>query len=180
MQERTLFGIIAVLLFSIAGLGAYAAFSHPSDVAAIPGSAARVVDNAVVNATNTVVQAASSVVNDHDFDGDASGDNDEDGDGATVTTQTQTSVRTETTQSSTAGTYTMAQVAQHANASSCYTAINGSVYDLTSFVNQHPGGAGAILSLCGRDGTASFEAQHGGQRRPESELASLKIGTLAQ
>ncbi len=74
----------------------------------------------------------------------------------------------------------MAQVKQHNSASSCYTAINGSVYDVTSWINQHPGGASAILSLCGTDGSAAFDAQHGGQRRPESELASFKIGALAQ
>jgi hypothetical protein len=38
----------------------------------------------------------------------------------------------------------------------------------------------AILSLCGKDGTVAFNAQHGGQGRPETELASFKIGTLVQ
>ena len=79
----------------------------------------------------------------------------------------------------TPGAYTMAQVAQHNSSTSCFTAINGSVYDLTSFIGQHPGGPQAILSLCGVDGTAAFMSQHGGQGRPEQELASLKIGTLA-
>lgn len=77
-----------------------------------------------------------------------------------------------------AGTYTLAEVATHNSQSSCYTAINGSVYDVTPFIQQHPGGAGAILSLCGTDGTAAFEGQHGGQSRPASELASYKIGVL--
>ena len=79
-----------------------------------------------------------------------------------------------------AGTYTMAQVASHNSSASCYTAVSGSVYDLTPFIDQHPGGAQAILSLCGQDGTAAFMGQHGGQRRPVSELASFKIGMLAQ
>lgn len=76
--------------------------------------------------------------------------------------------------------FTMAQIATHNSASSCYAAVNGSVYDLTSFINRHPGGAARILTLCGTDGTAAFEGQHGGQRRPANELAGLKIGTLAQ
>lgn len=76
------------------------------------------------------------------------------------------------------GTYTLAQVATHNSATSCYTAINGSVYDVTPFIRQHPGGMGAILSLCGRDGTSAFEGQHGGQGRPAAELATFKIGTL--
>ena len=78
------------------------------------------------------------------------------------------------------GTYTMAQVAAHNSQSSCWTAINGSVYDLTQFVGQHPGGSGAIVSICGTDGTDAFNGKHGGQARPAQELAGLKIGTLAQ
>lgn len=75
--------------------------------------------------------------------------------------------------------YTMAQVATHNSSSSCWSVVNNKVYDLTSFINQHPGGSGAIKRLCVRDGTESFTDQHGGQRRPEQELASLQIGTLA-
>lgn len=81
-------------------------------------------------------------------------------------------------QTPTPGTFTFAQVRTHNSASSCYTTIHGSVYDVTSWIDQHPGGAQAILSLCGTDGSAAFDAQHGGQRRPEAELASFKIGTL--
>lgn len=76
-------------------------------------------------------------------------------------------------------TYTMADVAAHDSAASCYAAVGGSVYDLTSWISRHPGGERAILSLCGTDGTAAFTAQHGGQARPEQTLASFKIGTLA-
>jgi cytochrome b involved in lipid metabolism len=75
---------------------------------------------------------------------------------------------------------TLADIAKHNSASSCYTTVSGGVYDLTSFINQHRGGSQAILSLCGIDGTAKFMAQHGGQGRPEQELASLRIGTLAK
>jgi cytochrome b involved in lipid metabolism len=74
--------------------------------------------------------------------------------------------------------YTMSQVAAHNSASSCWAAINGKVYNLTSWINQHPGGPGPILSLCGTDGSAAFNAQHGGQRRPESELANFYLGPL--
>lgn len=75
-------------------------------------------------------------------------------------------------------TFTMAQVAQHGTAASCYSAINGSVYDLTPFVTKHPGGQAAIKSLCGVDGTAAFNGQHGGQASPASVLAQYKIGVL--
>lgn len=76
--------------------------------------------------------------------------------------------------------YTVAEVSTHNSAASCWSAINGSVYDLTSFVSRHPGGSAAIKSLCGIDGTAAFSGQHGGDQRPASELAGLKIGILAK
>ena len=76
--------------------------------------------------------------------------------------------------------YTLAQVSAHNNATSCWSAINGKVYDLTSWINQHPGGPKAILSICGTDGSSAFNDQHGGQSRPANELAGFSIGTLAQ
>jgi cytochrome b involved in lipid metabolism len=75
---------------------------------------------------------------------------------------------------------TMAVVAQHSTATSCYTVIRGSVYDLTSWIAKHPGGRDAILSICGKDGSALFVDQHGGSTRQESQLATFKIGVLAQ
>lgn len=75
-------------------------------------------------------------------------------------------------------TYTAAQVAQHASTTSCWSSINGSVYNLTSWVNRHPGGKRAIQSLCGKDGTRAFMGQHGMGGRPAAMLATFKIGTL--
>lgn len=73
----------------------------------------------------------------------------------------------------------MTMVAQHNSAGSCWAAINGNVYDLTNWINQHPGGQGPILSLCGTDGSAAFNGQHGGQARPENELSNFLLGPLA-
>ena len=77
-------------------------------------------------------------------------------------------------------TYTRAVVATHNTPTDCWTTINGSVYNVTSWIAKHPGGAKAIISLCGIDGSPAFNGQHGGQKRPASELASFKIGTLTQ
>lgn len=76
--------------------------------------------------------------------------------------------------------YTLAQVATHNNASSCWAAINGKVYNLTSWINQHPGGPERILSICGKDGSALFNGQHSGEARPETMLAGFYLGPLAQ
>lgn len=76
--------------------------------------------------------------------------------------------------------FTFAQVAAHNSAKSCYTLIRGSVYDVTTYITQHPGGVQKILGICGKDGTSAFVDQHGGQSQQESLLATFKIGVLAQ
>ena len=78
----------------------------------------------------------------------------------------------------TASAYTMAKVKENNSASSCWSVINGKVYDLTKWINSHPGGSSAIKGLCGIDGTASFTAQHRGQGSPTSTLASYLLGPL--
>lgn len=92
----------------------------------------------------------------------------------------QTSPASASTQTTSAsGSYTLATVAKHNNATSCWAAINGNVYDLTAWINQHPGGPDKIVSICGTDGSAAFNRQHGGQARPASELKSFLLGPLA-
>lgn len=74
--------------------------------------------------------------------------------------------------------YTMADVKLHNTQSNCWTVVNGSVYNVTSWISKHPGGSSAIVGMCGVDASAAFSGQHGGQSRPASELASFKIGVL--
>lgn len=95
----------------------------------------------------------------------------------TVSTPKSTTTKTVTSQTN-PNEYTLAQVATHNTPANCWTAINGGVYNVTSWISQHPGGSQAIINLCGIDGSAAFNDQHGGERRPASELASFKIGTL--
>ena len=76
--------------------------------------------------------------------------------------------------------YTMAEVALHKSQSDCWSVVDGGVYNLTSWIAEHPGGSGAILSMCGTDGSNAFRDQHSGERRPANELAGFKIGALAQ
>lgn len=80
-----------------------------------------------------------------------------------------------------ARTFTVAEVAKHGGDGDCYTIIEGSVYNLTSWVHQHPGGERAILSICGKDGTSAFENKHGGgSPREENMLATFKLGALVK
>jgi cytochrome b involved in lipid metabolism len=36
-------------------------------------------------------------------------------------------------------------------------AIGGLVYDITKFLNEHPGGSEVIMEVAGQDGTEGFE-----------------------
>ena len=74
--------------------------------------------------------------------------------------------------------YSLTQVSERNSAAECWVVIDGGVYDLTQWIRSHPGGSGAILNLCGKDGTASFSSQHGGQARPPSTLDGYYLAPL--
>ena len=74
--------------------------------------------------------------------------------------------------------YTMAQVKANNTAKSCWSVIDGYVYNLTNWINSHPGGSGAILFLCGTDGTNAFKAQHENQSKPAVRLDTYRLGPL--
>lgn len=94
---------------------------------------------------------------------------------------TSTTINTSTgTETPGSPTITKAEVSAHKDAASCYSIISGSVYDLTMWVNMHPGGKGPILSLCGTDGTDRFMNKHKGAARYMTILARYKIGTLGE
>ncbi|KAK5130111.1 hypothetical protein LTR08_002451 [Meristemomyces frigidus] len=52
------------------------------------------------------------------------------------------------------------ELAVHNNRESCWLAINGTVWDATSFLSQHPGGESLILNLAGKDATEKYGTFH--------------------
>jgi hypothetical protein len=78
-----------------------------------------------------------------------------------------------------AAAYSAADLMKHSNATSCWSAINGNVYDLTKWIALHPGGQSTIKALCGIDGSAMFDNEHGGDNRAVSSLLQYKIGKFA-
>jgi cytochrome b involved in lipid metabolism len=74
---------------------------------------------------------------------------------------------------------TAEEVAQHSSANDCWSVVNGNVYDLTSFVNRHPGGSGNINLMCGKDATSAFTGQHGSGGKANNELSNLLLGPLS-
>ncbi|KAL1903472.1 hypothetical protein Sste5346_000099 [Sporothrix stenoceras] len=54
----------------------------------------------------------------------------------------------------------VADVAAHNSRSSCWVIVSGKAYDVTEFLDEHPGGARSILRFAGRDATAEYEPLH--------------------
>lgn len=81
-------------------------------------------------------------------------------------------------ESAQATTYTAEEVAKHNTAEDCWSIVDGNVYDLTDWVNQHPGGAGAISKMCGTDATQAFQGKHGGAEGPAKALERHLLGPV--
>lgn len=101
----------------------------------------------------------------------------------TVVPATETTTTPPTTVESpkpTTKTLTATEVATHNSETDCYTIVDGSVYNLTSWISQHPGGSRAILGLCGKDGTEAFTKKHSTTAKAKATLTSFYIADLSR
>lgn len=76
------------------------------------------------------------------------------------------------------------ELAKHNSSQSCWLLISGKIYDVTTYLNQHPGNASTILPSCGIDATQAYDTK-GSRGRPHSGnanamLADYFIGNLNQ
>jgi len=53
--------------------------------------------------------------------------------------------------------YTWDEVKMHNKLTDLWIVIEGKVYDLTAFVDEHPGGETVLQEVAGKDGTEAFE-----------------------
>lgn len=72
----------------------------------------------------------------------------------------------------------ISEVKKHNSRDDCWSIVSGKVYNLTSYVQQHPGGIELISSICGIDGSAAFSNQHGSSAKPNNVLTGLLLGSL--
>jgi len=52
------------------------------------------------------------------------------------------------------------ELSTHSREDDCWVAVDGKVYDVTSWIPKHPGGANLIMLCAGRDVTNLFESYH--------------------
>jgi cytochrome b involved in lipid metabolism len=74
--------------------------------------------------------------------------------------------------------YTLAHVATHNTQANCWTVVFEKVYNITTYIKNHPGGASSISKICGKDGTSLFDNKHGGASSQALILSTYKIGSL--
>lgn len=72
--------------------------------------------------------------------------------------------------------FSMEQVARHADPASCWTVIDGTVYDLTPWFAAHPADQPALVPACGKDGGVTVSP-----RLPDAAttLAPSRLGTIS-
>lgn len=167
MQKQTLISIlVGTVLVLVVG---FIVFRQQQDPVAPQVESTTEQDTMEQSETSSETEDAETMEDEHEEE------EDHDDDQATE----QPSSNEQTSQGSSGG-ITMSEVATHNSRTSCWTVINGSVYDLTSWVPQHPGGEKAILGICGIDGSSKFNGKHGGSSKHETILFGFKLDTLAQ
>ena len=76
-------------------------------------------------------------------------------------------------------TYTWEEVASHNTVDSCWVYSRTSVYDLTEWLDRHPGGRDVLLLTAGRDVTDLLPSYHPFTDRPQQVLSKYYIGELS-
>jgi 4-hydroxysphinganine ceramide fatty acyl 2-hydroxylase len=78
-------------------------------------------------------------------------------------------------------TFTAAEVKSHNSAKSCFVTIGKNVYDVTDFLDAHPGGSDLVLEYAGKDVTDILkdEASHAHSEAAYEVLDDSLVGFLA-
>ncbi|KAI9321913.1 cytochrome b5 [Dichotomocladium elegans] len=73
--------------------------------------------------------------------------------------------------------YSFDEVSKHSTKKDLWVVIHNNVYDVTEFVQDHPGGEEVLLDEAGRNATESFE-DIGHSEEARMTLANFQIGVL--
>jgi cytochrome b involved in lipid metabolism len=76
----------------------------------------------------------------------------------------------------------VAELARHALPEDCWMAIRGGVYDVSTYLPEHPSPLKVVLPWCGREATEAYESKTRGRRhsaQADELLARYRIGRLA-
>lgn len=76
-------------------------------------------------------------------------------------------------------TFTLAQVKEHNKPDDVWFVVHNKVYDVTKYLEEHPGGSAILHDVAGQDATQEFEDVGHSEEANES-LESLYVGDLPE
>ena len=80
-------------------------------------------------------------------------------------------------------TFTKEDIEKHNKETDCWIIFAGGVYDVTKFMQRHPGGKEKLLKFAGKDGTNAFNTKGNGKGHIPMAVnfrESMKIGILKE
>ncbi len=89
--------------------------------------------------------------------------------------------KNQTNTQSASRTISNADIALHKSASDCWIIIDNAVYDVTSYLSNHPGGSKTIIPICGTDATSAYNTIKNGRGHSavaDADLSTLLVGTV--
>lgn len=79
------------------------------------------------------------------------------------------------------GSRSLSEVARHRTADDCWMAIDGQVYDLSSYLPDHPSAPEVIIAWCGREASHAYHTKNRDRAhspRADRLLAEYRIAAL--
>ncbi|XP_028088503.1 cytochrome b5 [Camellia sinensis] len=73
--------------------------------------------------------------------------------------------------------YTMREASQHNTKDDCWVVIDGKVYDVSTYLDEHPGGDDVMVAATGKDATDEFE-DAGHSKSARELMETFCIGEL--
>ncbi|XP_031635769.1 cytochrome b5 isoform X2 [Contarinia nasturtii] len=73
--------------------------------------------------------------------------------------------------------FTYAQVKEHNKAEDCWMVIDEKVYDVTKFLNEHPGGEEVLVEAAGKNATKEFN-DVGHSESAIEQMANYLVGEI--
>ncbi|KAI8986413.1 acyl-CoA dehydrogenase/oxidase [Pilobolus umbonatus] len=74
--------------------------------------------------------------------------------------------------------YTAEEVLEHNTVNDCWIIIDGKVFDVTQFLNDHPGGKKILMKKAGKDASKEFKAFHNNSIMQRQALP-LQVGVIS-
>lgn len=73
--------------------------------------------------------------------------------------------------------YTLEEVQKHNKSDDLWIVLHNKIYDITKYIEDHPGGSAILIEVAGTDATEAFE-ETGHSDEARDELARYHIGDL--